>query len=69
MNVPGRPDKNWTWRYQDGMIQPEHTAWLADLTAATARWRDPNAVPETPDTPDDADADSPSESEPDAPTQ
>jgi 4-alpha-glucanotransferase len=46
MNVPGRPDMNWTWRYQEGMIRPEHTAWLADLTAATARWRDPHAAPE-----------------------
>jgi 4-alpha-glucanotransferase len=46
MNVPGRPDMNWTWRYQEGMIRPEHTAWLADLTAATARWRDPHAAPD-----------------------
>jgi len=58
MNVPGRPDKNWTWRYQDRMIQPEQTAWLAELTAATARWSDPTVVP------DDA-----PESESDAPTE
>ena len=42
MNVPGRPEDNWTWRYQDGMIQPHHTEWLADLTASTARWIDPD---------------------------
>jgi len=69
MNVPGRPDRNWTWRYQDAMIQPEHIAWLADLTAATARWLDPHAVQETPDTPDDADINAPSESEIDAQTE
>ena len=40
MNVPGRPEDNWTWRYQDGMIRPEQTAWLAELTAATGRWHE-----------------------------
>jgi 4-alpha-glucanotransferase len=40
MNVPGRPDANWTWRYQDGMIQPHQIEWLAALTAATGRWTD-----------------------------
>jgi 4-alpha-glucanotransferase len=44
MNVPGRPEHNWTWRYTEGMIQDEHAAWLADLTAATARWRPPESV-------------------------
>jgi 4-alpha-glucanotransferase len=42
MNVPGRPEDNWTWRYQEGMIQPDHTAWLAELTASTARWKSPD---------------------------
>ena len=23
MNVPGRPEHNWTWRFTEGMIQPE----------------------------------------------
>lgn len=41
MNVPGRPEHNWTWRFTEGMIQPEHAEWLADLTAATARWQAP----------------------------
>jgi 4-alpha-glucanotransferase len=41
MNVPGRPEDNWTWRFAEGMIPPEHTEWLADLTAATARWTAP----------------------------
>ena len=41
MNVPGRPDANWTWRYTDGMIQHQHTEWLAELTMATGRWQPP----------------------------
>jgi 4-alpha-glucanotransferase len=46
MNVPGRPEHNWTWRYQEGMIQPRQTEWLADLTAATARWKAPDKEPD-----------------------
>jgi len=58
INVPGRPEHNWTWRYQDGMIQPHHTEWLAELTAATARWKAPEAPEDQPeqkadDTPND----------------
>jgi 4-alpha-glucanotransferase len=45
MNVPGRPEHNWTWRYTEGMIRPEHTEWLADLTAATSRWKAPETPP------------------------
>jgi 4-alpha-glucanotransferase len=61
MNVPGRPEDNWTWRYTDDMVTPEQVGWLADLTAATARWRDPSQPPKPQtetetekDTPDDA---------------
>ena len=56
MNVPGRPEHNWTWRYQDGMIRPHHTEWLADLTASTARWKAPEAGADETTTEDDDDA-------------
>ena len=56
MNVPGRPEHNWTWRYQEGMIQPHHTEWLAELTASTARWTDPNKEPDDEAKPDDDEA-------------
>jgi 4-alpha-glucanotransferase len=56
MNVPGRPEDNWTWRYPDGMIQPEQISWLAELTAATARWKAPNAEPDEASAEDDDDA-------------
>jgi 4-alpha-glucanotransferase len=46
MNVPGRPEHNWTWRYTEGMVRPEHTDWLAELTAATARWTAPEVAPD-----------------------
>jgi 4-alpha-glucanotransferase len=52
MNVPGRADDNWTWRYQEGMIQQHHADWLAELTAATSRWRAPDEQTED----DDVDA-------------
>jgi 4-alpha-glucanotransferase len=41
MNLPGRPDHNWTWRFSEGMIDPWRVDWLAYLTAATARWKAP----------------------------
>ena len=53
MNVPGRPEHNWTWRYTEGMIQPEHAAWLAELTAATARWKAPETPADETETPAD----------------
>jgi len=48
MNLPGRTDDNWGWRYSEGMIQPWHVEWLAYLTAATARWQAPEEEAETP---------------------
>ena len=42
MNVPGRAEDNWTWRYQDGMVQPHQTEWLAELTASMGRWKAPD---------------------------
>jgi 4-alpha-glucanotransferase len=44
MNVPGKPEDNWTWRYTGEMVTPEQVGWLADLTAATGRWRDPREL-------------------------
>ena len=38
MNVPGRPEHNWTWRFTENMIEPWRIEWIADLTAATGRW-------------------------------
>lgn len=53
MNVPGQPEHNWAWRYTEGMIQPHHAEWLADLAAATARWQAPQAPVSDADTADD----------------
>ena len=41
MNLPGRPDHNWTWRFPEGTIDQWRVDWLAYLTAATARWKAP----------------------------
>jgi len=38
MNLPGRPEDNWTWRYSEGTIDEWRIEWLADLTARCARW-------------------------------
>jgi 4-alpha-glucanotransferase len=38
MNVPGRPEHNWTWRFRESMIEPWRVEWIANLTAATGRW-------------------------------
>ncbi|MFH1086634.1 MAG: 4-alpha-glucanotransferase [Chloroflexota bacterium] len=45
MNMPGRPDRNWTWRYRAEQLAPEVAAALAELTTVTGRWRDPAAPP------------------------
>jgi 4-alpha-glucanotransferase len=38
MNVPGRPDQNWTWRFTENMVDSWRIEWIANLTAATGRW-------------------------------
>ncbi len=38
MNVPGRPEGNWGWRFRAGQIRPEIQARLAELTAVSGRW-------------------------------
>ena len=53
MNVPGRPEDNWTWRYQEGMVQQHQTEWLAELTAATGRWKAPDEATADEKTEDD----------------
>ncbi len=42
MNVPGRPEGNWGWRFLSGQIKPEVRDHLADLTAIHGRW---NGIP------------------------
>ena len=38
MNVPGRPNDNWTWRYATGALNPVHAERLGELTASCGRW-------------------------------
>ena len=37
MNVPGRAEGNWAWRYAEGALTRGHTARLAELTATYGR--------------------------------
>jgi 4-alpha-glucanotransferase len=37
MNVPGRPDGNWSWRCTEGMLSPAAFQWLRDLTESSKR--------------------------------
>jgi 4-alpha-glucanotransferase len=39
MNVPGRPQDNWTWRYTEGTLTPAHAERLAELTMTYGRWQ------------------------------
>jgi 4-alpha-glucanotransferase len=43
MNVPGRAEGNWRWRFQASELDPRVTARLADMTAVYSRWN--GAVP------------------------
>jgi 4-alpha-glucanotransferase len=52
MNVPGKAEGNWAWRYQAKQLTPKAKARLADLTAVYGRWNgkppealDPHLVP------------------------
>jgi 4-alpha-glucanotransferase len=38
MNVPGRAEGNWGWRFQESQIDPRTVTRLADLTAVYSRW-------------------------------
>jgi 4-alpha-glucanotransferase len=37
MNVPGRAEGNWAWRFTDDMLSDSAFEWLRDLTIATKR--------------------------------
>jgi 4-alpha-glucanotransferase len=37
MNVPGRPEGNWAWRFTDDMLPDSAFEWLRDLTIAAKR--------------------------------
>ena len=37
MNVPGKPEGNWEWRFSWNQIKPEHTRALAAMTAESGR--------------------------------
>jgi 4-alpha-glucanotransferase len=38
MNVPGRAEGNWRWRFQASQLDPRTRARMADLTAVYSRW-------------------------------
>jgi 4-alpha-glucanotransferase len=37
MNVPGRPEGNWSWRCTEGMLSDQAFDWLRDLTKKSRR--------------------------------
>jgi 4-alpha-glucanotransferase len=37
MNVPGRPEGNWSWRCTEGMLSDQAFEWLRDLTKKSRR--------------------------------
>lgn len=43
MNVPGRAQCNWRWRWTDGAPSEKAFRWLAELTSTSGRARDPMA--------------------------
>lgn len=43
MNLPGRPDGNWTWRFQWPQLGAKERQKLADMTAVYGRWN--GAIP------------------------
>jgi 4-alpha-glucanotransferase len=48
LNTPGRPDGNWTWRYREGMLQPQLADALRELAHVSGRWVESGAeLPET----------------------
>ena len=48
MNLPGRPDGNWQWRYRSGALTDELSARLRDITILFARHIPPKARPVRP---------------------
>jgi 4-alpha-glucanotransferase len=45
MNVPGRAQGNWRWRWADNAPSEQALRWLAELTSASGRARDAIPVP------------------------
>ena len=45
MNVPGRAEGNWSWRYRKSSLNARAAEQLAEVTAVYSRWNGP--VPET----------------------
>jgi 4-alpha-glucanotransferase len=37
MNLPGRADGNWRWRFTEDMLTPEALGWLRNLTQTSRR--------------------------------
>jgi len=46
MNLPGRPEANWTWRYRPEMLRDEEAAWLAALVHTYGRDPTPDVAGE-----------------------
>jgi 4-alpha-glucanotransferase len=45
MNVPGRAQGNWRWRWADSATSEQAFRWLAELTRTSGRARDPIQLP------------------------
>jgi 4-alpha-glucanotransferase len=43
MNVPGRPEGNWRWRFTEDMLSDSAFEWLRELTKSTSRFGTPIA--------------------------
>jgi 4-alpha-glucanotransferase len=48
MNVPGRAQGNWRWRWADNAASEQAFRWLAELTSTSGRARDPIPLPASP---------------------
>ncbi|HET8923553.1 MAG TPA: 4-alpha-glucanotransferase [Candidatus Acidoferrum sp.] len=46
MNVPGRADGNWRWRFTDKMVSATTFEWLRDLTESSKRYPKPKSDPQ-----------------------
>ena len=46
MNMPGKAEGNWRWRFRKGQIDQQARDRLAELTAVYSRWN--GAIPEEP---------------------
>ncbi|MGB9244043.1 MAG: 4-alpha-glucanotransferase, partial [Candidatus Acidiferrales bacterium] len=44
MNVPGRANGNWLWRFTDKMVSTTAFEWLRDLTENSKRYASPSSI-------------------------